>query len=112
MRDTQVIELPISKIKAEVITYYTYAEFKQVEGALYKAAKSVRMVGGEAHTDIDGSAISDSTRVAMTLAVKKLTAPDGTDIPVTIEAISELHAKDGMAIETAVDAIDEDMKKK
>lgn len=112
MRETQIIDLPISKIKAEVITYYTYAEFKQIEKALYRAAKSVRMVDGQAQTEIDGTAVSDSMQEAMLIAVVKMTSPDGTDIPVTADAINGLHAKDGMLIEAAVDAIDEDMKKK
>lgn len=112
MRNTQSILLPISKITAEVITDYTYAEFKRVERALFKGAKGVRMVDGEAVTDLDGSAISESTRVSMMIGVVKLTAEDGSDIPVTTEAIDNLPAKDGMLIETAIDAIDEDMKKK
>lgn len=112
MRETQKITLPVSGIVAEVVTFYTYAELKKIERELYKAAKSVRMVDGVQQTEIDGSAVSDSTVMAMTIAVRKLTAPDGTDIPVTRETIDDMHAKDGMAIEAAINKIDSDMQKK
>lgn len=112
MRPTKTLELPISKIKVELAVYWTLDEYLEIEAAQYQSAKSVSIVDGQPVTQIDGKAFHESTNIAMTLAVKKMTAADGTDIPVTRAALGELHADDGILIRDAVEAVEGGSKKK
>lgn len=118
MRTTKTFELPVSKIKVEMATYWTLDEYFQIENKQYKAAKSVRMVKNndtgkeEAVTDINGEAMLDTRKSVIILAIKKLTAADGTDIPVVYESIADLSMVDGRAIEDEIEGMEGATKKK
>lgn len=112
MRESRTIELPYSKIKAEVASFLTFGEHKRIEAATLQASKSVRVEGGQTFMDVDASAMAEATKIAMLIAVVKLTTPEGTEIPVSWEAIEALRSEDGQALQGAVDAIDEGSKKK
>lgn len=99
-------------MKVEIITYWTLDEYLQIEAATFKSAKSVSVVEGRNVTEIDGSAIPESNKIAMTLAVQKMTTAEGTDVPVNYEALGALHATDGLLIREEVEKVEGDVKKK
>lgn len=110
-RETNTIELP-SGIKADIIVGWTFREFQEIEAVKFKAAKNVRTVDGEAITEIDGSAIIEMQATAIRLACKKLTAADGTDMPVSADSIGDLSMDDGVALHEAVEKISGSLQKK
>lgn len=95
-----------------MITYWTLDELMQIENETYKAAKSVGVVDGNTVTNIDGTAILTSEKLAMALAVKKMTSAEGEDIPVSYEVIGNLHGTDGTVIREEVEKVVGDVKKK
>ena len=111
-RQTNTVTLPTGAT-AEIVAEWTFGEYQQIEAVQYKAAKSVRTDDeGRAVTEVNGDAIIEMERLAMRLGIKKLTASDGTDIPVSDEAIACLTLKDGMALRERVNGIGKNTEKK
>lgn len=112
-RQTQTLTLP-SGITAVVLTKWLFEEYLQIETANVKVAKNLKIsAGGELPAaEIDADAMLASTRLTMRLGIRKLTAADGSDIPVTDETIGALDMEDGLALREAVNAIQAGSKKK
>lgn len=110
-RATKTVTLPISGIKADIITRWLYSEYLEIEAIQTQAAKTVRMVNGEAVTDVDTSKVAQAGQRALQLAIKKLVGADGTELPITTETIGNLDMEDGIALKDAVDIIGAEQKK-
>ncbi len=109
MRTTTQIKLPVSGILADVIESWTFGEFEQIENATKTMARL--HINADGSQDVSLADAGADDRLAMRLAVKKLTAADGSDIPVTDEAISTLHLNDGKALQQAVKNVGANEKK-
>lgn len=113
-RETRVIDLP-SGIKAEVLTKWLFEEYLQIEAANVKMAKNLQIVTGgqQAPTaEIDADAMRAATMLALRIGIRKLSHPDGSDIPVNDQTIGQLDMEDGLALRDAVNAIQAGSKKK
>jgi len=113
MRELKTIELPVSKMKVEIITHLTLDEYMQLDETEYKGARNVRMdEHGRPVTEINGQAIVDREKLIIKLAVKTMTDAEGAELPVTYETIGGLHITDGLALIKEVNAIEGYTKKK
>ncbi len=106
MRETKTIDLP-SGLKADVVAYWTLDDYLKIEAAQLQILKSAVVPtkagdGKEATVNLDPSSSAAAALLAITLAVKKLYAADGSEIAVTEDAIRGLHWKDGLALQAAV----------
>jgi len=110
-RLTQQVTLP-SGIIADILTRWTYDEFLRIEAAEAAIAETLRFVDGSPEANVDASEITNSTKLVLRLAVKKLTAADSSDIPVSDDAIGNLDMDDGIALKRAVDGIKTGIAKK
>lgn len=112
MRPTKSVDLP-SGIKAEVVTGWTFDDYLQIEAGQMKMLKSATVgTDGRPTMQIDGSEMGASEILSVRLAVKKLTAADGTDIPVTDAVIKELDWNDGIALRDSIREMERASKKK
>lgn len=111
MRQTTQNRLPISGIIADVIDSWTFGEYEQIQNASKTMARMRVNADGTQDVSVNPDGVGADERLAMRLAVRKLTAQDGTDIPVTDQAISDLDYRDGLALKRAVNDIGKDEKK-
>lgn len=112
-RNTNTVELP-SGAQAEILTRWTFDEYLKIEEAQLRMARgfSVTGVGGETTAEINHGAMRTFKIVTLMTAVKKLTLADGTDVPVTEQALGELDMADGLELYRVVDEIAGQGKKK
>lgn len=108
-RATKVIDLP-SGGKAEIVLKWTFDEFLKVEGSEIRIAKNIDIDQRTATIDYDAARVT--TLEAMVLAVKKFTAPDGTELPIVLGTFAEMEVEDGIMLREAVNAISTSSKKK
>ena len=101
-RQTRIVSLP-SGLKAEIVTAWTFDEYLKIEGAEIRIAKSIDITEKTATIDYDAKRVT--TLEAMCLAVRKMTAEDGADLPISVGTFAELSVMDGLALRDAVDAI-------
>jgi len=112
-RETKTITLPVSEIKVDIITYWTFREYKQIESLSYKAAKSIRQDSDNKNVvDIDATVMIDADIHAMVLAIKKMVDKEGKELPVNEQTIGDLHMEDGTVLRSYIDLVGKDDKKK
>jgi hypothetical protein len=110
-RTTKQVKLPVSGIVADLVTAWTYREYREVETLTGQAAGKVTMVNGQPVSEVDMSKIADAEMRAMTITVKKLVTPEGVEIPVSMDAIGDLVAEDGIFLKDSVDEVAKAQKK-
>jgi len=109
-RQTKTVALP-SGASAQIITSWTFGEFQQIENVTKQLARLKINKDGTQTVTIDPDQTGADQRLAMRLAVQKLSGTDGQDIPVTDEAISGLDYRDGVALRDAINALTDNEKK-
>lgn len=111
-RPVTKVLLPVSGMEAEIVTYWTFDEYLQIEECISSAAKSIEMgSNGVQKTEVDATATIKAERLAIRLAIKKLTSPDGSGVNITPDVIGNLDFRDGKVLRATVNAISADQKK-
>jgi len=103
-RPTNEVSLPISKMVAEVFTYYLRGERKAIE-AIMLGSVNWKTSGKDGKPQMDGVDTSYRAKMedrAVLLAVHKLTKLNKEPVKVTVEVLDNLPDEDFKALQDAL----------
>lgn len=100
---TEVI-LPVSKMVAEIYTYYLRGERKAIEAIMLESVnwKTSKKDGKPQMAGVDATYRAKMEDKAVLMAVKKLTKPNKEPVKVTTETLDNLPDEDFKALQDAL----------
>lgn len=105
------IILPKSKLTIGLISEWTWGQMKKIQQVYLKGMKGID-VASQTPKDFDYSVSYESTILAFSMAIIKITNEKGEEIKFSKEWAEGLPIKDGELLEKKVNEIGEEDKKK
>lgn len=97
-RPTKKVELPISGMTAEVVTYFTRGESKQIEARQNEGVKT-KFVGGEpVMEELPANYVQRRFDAMLEIGVKKLVAGNNKEVEVNEENLNSLPDRDAKVL--------------